>query len=58
MNLNRIVPVLLVLALSAGMAGCEPEVGSDRWCSRMEDRPSGDWSANDAMEYARNCVLN
>jgi hypothetical protein len=42
-----------VLLLSA----CEPEVGSDAWCKKMADTPKGDWSMNDASEFAANCVL-
>ncbi len=58
MNKVRILPVTLLLLFVFGLAGCEPEVGSDRWCERMDERPAGDWSANDAMEYARHCVLD
>jgi len=51
----RVVPVVLVGAALLG--GCAPEVGSARWCEAMKDKPSGDWSANEALEYARSCVL-
>jgi hypothetical protein len=37
--------------------GCEPEVGSDAWCEKMVDTPKGDWSTNDAKEFAKNCVF-
>jgi hypothetical protein len=50
----------LTLALVAAtlLAGCAPEVGSARWCEAMKDKPRGDWTGNEALEYARNCVLN
>lgn len=41
------------LALSA----CSPEVGSKEWCADMKEKPKGDWSANEATEYAKNCVF-
>lgn len=44
---------ICVLLLSA----CEPEVGSDAWCKKMADKPKGDWSMNEASEFAANCVL-
>lgn len=44
---------LLVAALSA----CSPSVGSEAWCDAMEDKPKGDWSTNDATDYAHNCVF-
>jgi hypothetical protein len=40
-----------------GMAACAPEVGSDAWCERMEQTPKGDWTANQAADYARHCVF-
>jgi hypothetical protein len=52
---------LLPLGLVGGLlliAGCAPEVGSARWCEAMKEKPRGDWTANEALEYARNCVLN
>jgi len=46
------------LLLIAGISlGCAPEVGSDAWCEKMKETPKGDWSANDAADYAKNCLL-
>ncbi len=39
------------------LSACEPEVGSDAWCKKMIDTPKGDWSMNDASEFAANCVI-
>ena len=39
------------------LQGCSPEVGSDAWCKQMEEKPKGEWSANDAAEYAKSCIL-
>jgi len=47
------LPVLLTVFL----AGCAPEVGSRKWCEKMDDTPNGDWSVNDAKSYAQHCVL-
>ena len=44
-------------AVAAWLAACAPEVGSAKWCEQMRDKPRGDWSANDALEFARSCVL-
>ena len=53
-------------AMASGAAGGElrlgwrrarPEVGSERWCEQMRDKPRGDWTANEALEFARSCVL-
>jgi len=42
---------LLVLA-------CSPEVGSKAWCEKMAEKPKGDWSANEATDYAKHCLLD
>lgn len=48
------VALLAAFALSA----CAPEVGSERWCKQMKEKPKGDWSANDAADYAKHCVFD
>jgi DUF3012 family protein len=47
---------LLMLALCAVLAGCAP-VGSARWCAAMKAKPKGDWTANEAVDFAKHCVL-
>lgn len=55
---------IIRLELAAGaciallsLAGCAPEVGSERWCEAMRDKPRGDWTANEALEFARHCLF-
>ncbi|MCP8690485.1 DUF3012 domain-containing protein [Marinobacterium sedimentorum] len=52
-------PVLA--ALFAGglllLQGCSPEVGTEAWCKQMEGKPKGDWSVNDAGDFAKSCIL-
>ncbi|MCH4295874.1 DUF3012 domain-containing protein [Shewanella sp. 3B26] len=49
--------VAAALTLVAGLAACAPEVGSEAWCKKMEEKPKGDWSANEAADYAKHCVF-
>jgi hypothetical protein len=44
-------------ALATLLAACAPEVGSPRWCEAMREKPRGDWTGNEVVEYARSCVL-
>ena len=39
------------------LQGCSPEVGSKEWCSELKEKPKGDWTANEAKEYAKSCIL-
>lgn len=48
-----IAAALAVFALS----GCAPEPGSDAWCEEMAEKPKGDWTLNDAAEFAKSCVV-
>lgn len=55
MKKNVVVPsVLLVVCMQTA---CSPEVGSDAWCEDMHEKPRGDWTANDAAEFAKSCVF-
>ncbi|MDT3318652.1 DUF3012 domain-containing protein [Shewanella sp. SP1S2-4] len=56
-NVSKISAIALVLAFTAGLSACSPEVGSDAWCKQMKDKPSGDWTANEAADYAKHCVF-
>ena len=40
-----------------GLSACSPEVGSKEWCEDMKEKPKGDWSANEAAEFAKSCVF-
>jgi hypothetical protein len=43
----------MLLSLSA----CAPEVGSDQWCANLKAKPKDDWTANEAADYAKNCIF-
>jgi len=45
------------LVVTALLAGCAPEVGSEKWCEMMDKKDKGDWSANEAKEYAKSCIF-
>lgn len=53
----KVSAIALVLAFTTGLSACAPEVGSDAWCKQMKEKPSGDWTANEAADYAKHCVF-
>ncbi|ABC27846.1 MULTISPECIES: DUF3012 domain-containing protein [Hahella] len=58
MAIKRVSSWLLVVGLSLGaLAGCSPEVGSKDWCEDMATKPKGDWTANEATDYAKHCLF-
>lgn len=54
----RTLPSLLSLAvIGLFLTACSPEVGSEDWCADMKEKPKGDWTANEAADFAKHCVL-
>ena len=51
---TKLLAALIAMTL---VAGCAPEVGSKQWCANMQDKPMGDWTANEAADYAKHCLL-
>lgn len=56
-SVRRFAPFALAAFAAAALAACEPEVGSKEWCQKLDEKPKGDWSANEATEYTKSCVL-
>ena len=52
-----IVPALAAIAFVIGLSACSPEVGSEAWCQMLKEKPKADWSANEAADFAKHCVL-
>lgn len=48
---------LLALLAALPLAACAPEVGSERWCTKMKETAARDWSLAEAGDFARHCVL-
>ena len=47
----------VIVGLVAFIAACSPEVGSKEWCDDMKNKPKGDWTANEAADFAKHCIL-
>lgn len=52
-----LAPVVILFGLAVSLGACAPEVGSDEWCAQMKEKPKGDWTANEAGDFAKHCVL-
>ncbi len=57
MSLSKLVAASSALLLTLSLTACAPEVGSDAWCKQMKEKESGDWTANEAADYAKHCVF-
>lgn len=47
---------LVLLTTVIMLSGCA-EVGSESWCADLKAKPKGDWSANEATDFAKHCVF-
>ncbi len=55
--MTKLVYLAASITLLLGLSACAPEVGSDKWCANMKEKPKGDWSTNDATNYAKHCIF-
>lgn len=47
-----------VIVISVGMLqACSPEVGSKEWCVDLKEKPKGEWTANEAKDFAKHCLF-
>lgn len=49
--------LLCLILFSLLLAACTPEVGSEAWCEDLKNKPKGDWTANEAGDFARHCLI-
>jgi len=45
------------LLLLGTLTACAPEVGSEAWCKKLSDKPKGDWTSNEATDFAKHCLF-
>ncbi|MCP3667205.1 MAG: DUF3012 domain-containing protein [Gammaproteobacteria bacterium] len=39
------------------ISACSPEIGSEKWCENIKEKPKADWSTNDAANFTKHCIL-
>lgn len=54
---SRLLSLSAIALTTMILSACSPEIGSDKWCQNMEAKPKGDWSANEATDYAKHCLF-
>lgn len=54
--MNMLRKLLAVTGILVTLAACT-EVGSEAWCADMKEKPKGDWSANEATDFAKHCIF-
>jgi len=49
--------ILFLCLLLGQLVACSAEVGSKEWCNDLEQKAKGEWTVNEAKDYARHCLL-
>ena len=49
--------ILLLSMLLILLVACSAEVGSEKWCSQLDAKAKGDWTMNEAKNYAKHCIF-
>lgn len=57
MTKTNLKQILAVVSLTVFAAGCSPEVGSEGWCDDMKKQEKGNWTADDAGNFAKHCLM-
>ncbi|MBT4932640.1 MAG: DUF3012 domain-containing protein [Rhodospirillaceae bacterium] len=56
-NIKKVIVTFSGILAIAALTACSPEVGSKEWCEDLKEKPKGDWSSNEAADFAKNCVF-
>lgn len=51
------IAVLSTALLALVVSACTPKLGTQAWCDQLQAKPKGDWTANQAADYVKHCVL-
>ena len=54
--MSRLLLSGLLLSLLT-LGACSPEVGSEEWCNNLKEKPKGEWTANEAGDFAKHCIF-
>ncbi len=57
MNLKKAVGIAALVMFAGVLAACSPEVGSKEWCDSLKEKPKGNWTANEAADFTKHCIL-
>ncbi|SMY36217.1 DUF3012 domain-containing protein [Photobacterium andalusiense] len=49
--------ILILLSAVFLLSACSPTVGSEKWCQQLKEKAKGEWTANEAVEFTKNCII-
>ena len=55
--LRKSVTIVCLVSLIVFLSACAPATGSDEWCEALKQKPKSDWTAGEAGDYTKYCLL-
>ena len=55
--MKRVAGGVVLAGVAIMLSGCLAQVGSERWCQNMRDKPKTDWTAGEAVDFAKHCII-
>lgn len=49
--------VVCTALIAATLIACSPEIGSKEWCEDIKQKDKGQWTAIEAKDFAKHCLL-
>lgn len=49
--------ILFLSLLLTQLVACSADVGSDKWCDNIKEKSKGEWTTNEAKDYAKHCIF-
>ncbi len=55
--MKLVTECLLLLSISSMNLSCSPELGSEKWCIQLKEKPRGEWTVNEVGDYTKHCLF-
>ena len=49
--------LLFIAVMLSALVACAPELGSKEWCDTLKEKNKGDWTSNEATDFAKHCIF-
>jgi len=54
---RSVLITFMAVSMISVVWACAPEIGSEAWCEDLQEKPKADWTAREAKDYAKHCLL-
>ncbi len=56
-GMKLLTRTLISILLLGFLSACAPDVGSEKWCVKLEEKPKDEWTVKEVKDYAKHCLL-